>query len=263
MPCPLLESDDYPDYIKSILKEIDAGNDEELKACACSFLKTVLDDQQECAEQMTDGKLAIFPFCIIDTETDPTTISVPGSPDNYWIYPVGMSLDDLMLFYWQNYEVSLNGRDMISCPDLVPSNVGPCGDIRKKYLGSYGEKSAEKSNVKYLVCPSVFTAHQNRTCVPNEQLYECDQCHAINEWGGLIAFSDWSTSGAYPICYRYNQKYYPNFSFVSNSLSSGQRFYGLKGQAKLKIKNNSYSFSMGDSFDIQCSLNLKDASVSI
>ena len=243
MPCPLIESDNYPDYIKSILKQIEIEDDEELKACACS-LKTVLDEQKECVVPMTDGKLALFPFCIEDTETDPTTIYVNGGSSDYWIFPLGISLDDLMLLYWQNYEVSLTGIDSLKCP-AAPINIitSTCGDINKLYAGSYGYKSAVESNIKYLVCPTTFSAHQNRTCAINEEGYGCNKCHTIAEWGGMIAFASWEFY-SHPICYRYDEKYYPTLSFVSALLSSTQHDYGLKGQAKLKIKENSYDLPM-------------------
>ena len=267
MPCPLLESNNYPDYIKAILKEIEVGNDDALKKCACS-LRTVLDDQHECAEQMTDGKLALFPFCIEDTETDPTTIYVPGSPSDYWIFPVGLSLDDLMLLYWQNYEVSISGTDSLSCPPVPgtpptpPINIitSACGNINKAYYGQYGSKAAIKENTKYLVCDTTFYADTPRTCFLNENQYGCVEC-VNNSWGGIIVFSDWAN---HPVCYRYNNKYYPDLSFVSNKLSSTQHDYGKRGEAKLKTKNNSYSFSMYDPVDYSpCVPSIANASVSI
>jgi hypothetical protein len=273
MPCPLLGSDNYPDYIKKILQEINAGNDDELKTCAC-LLKTVLDDQHECAEPMTDGKLALFPFCIIDTETDPTTISVAGNPYSYWPFPIGISLDDLMLLYWQNYNISINGIDFITCPTPDPDGDGPegkgsysiapgaCGDIDKTYTGSYGIKAATKENIKYLVCSSILSAHMQRTCLFNEEQYGCVPC-VTNGWGGIIAFTKWTD---HPVCYRYNKKYYPDLSFVSASLSTTQQDGGSKGEAKLKIKDNSYSLTMYEPLSCDedcCSINLINSSISI
>jgi len=54
MACGLTSDPNYPDYLKSILKEIEIGNDETLKACACN-LKSYID---------VNTKPYALPYCI-------------------------------------------------------------------------------------------------------------------------------------------------------------------------------------------------------
>jgi len=88
MPCALTEPDNYPDYLKSILKEIDAGSDDELKDCACD-LKSPVDDEG-CLIVDENNKIGGFPFCIAEgNNVGPTTPR-----------PLGFSMKQIMRMYW-------------------------------------------------------------------------------------------------------------------------------------------------------------------
>jgi hypothetical protein len=67
MGCALTEPDDYPNYLKKILKEIELGNDKKLKACACSLITPVNNDG--CPILDSNKKIAAFPFCIEEVES--------------------------------------------------------------------------------------------------------------------------------------------------------------------------------------------------
>jgi len=115
MPCALTSNTDYPGYIKAILKEIDAGNDETLKACACS-LKTPVTDEG-CPILDEDGKVGAFPFCW--TQSD---ISGVGA-NTRW--PVGVSLKQAMNLYWNTLGFSIKTNPPPRCAGIGPG----CADI--------------------------------------------------------------------------------------------------------------------------------------
>jgi hypothetical protein len=95
MPCALTSEADYPDYLKSILNEIEAGNDEALKACACS-LKTPTTNGG-CPILGEDNKVGAFPFCLTYIEEDTSSV---GDGTNY---PLKLSLKDAMNLYWSSF----------------------------------------------------------------------------------------------------------------------------------------------------------------
>ena len=60
MPCSVTSQNDLPDYLKSIIKEIDIGNDDELKDCLCD-LRTYVD---------TNSKRYTIPYCVYNAVDD-------------------------------------------------------------------------------------------------------------------------------------------------------------------------------------------------
>ena len=79
MACGATSNLDYPDYIKSMLKVINVGNDNDLKACACS-LKTPL-TSEGCPVTDEDGKVGVFRYCI---ENGVGFWSLKKAMDLYW-----------------------------------------------------------------------------------------------------------------------------------------------------------------------------------
>jgi hypothetical protein len=63
MACGLKSSDNYPDYLKTILKEINIGNDTNLQSCACS-LKSYID---------VNSKPYLLPICISSVNGEDNT----------------------------------------------------------------------------------------------------------------------------------------------------------------------------------------------
>jgi hypothetical protein len=97
MPCALTEPDNYPGYLKSILKEIAAGNDDNLKTCACSLTSPVTDEG--CVIVDEDGKVGAFPFCCS---------LVTDGVGNNTSYPLKLTLKQAMLLYWQTIDFTHN-----------------------------------------------------------------------------------------------------------------------------------------------------------
>jgi len=139
MPCALTSDADYPDYLKSILKEIDAGSDDESKACACS-LKTPTTDEG-CPITDSDGKLVAFPFCL---PTEPIVINY--NIQNYATASIGLSYKQAMNIYWKRkpftMEFKANGVGIEHCSP---------GERSGKSIGSTSFQCEEVS-LKDLVC---------------------------------------------------------------------------------------------------------------
>jgi hypothetical protein len=108
MPCAITEPDNYPDYLKGYLKEVNATNDDDLKACAC-YLRTPTTDEG-CPITDEDGKLVAFPFCLNDT--NPNIDSNSGNIAN-----LGLSYKQAMELFWKpvkdkkiNFDIKANGQ---------------------------------------------------------------------------------------------------------------------------------------------------------
>lgn len=119
MPCPVIEPDNYPDYLKELLKEIDAGKNKQEKTCAC-HLRDVLDSEEECVLLDEDGKKAAFPFCI---EEAPDTVECLegeewGEDVPFLDASLEVSLKDLMKLYWQTKKIKVNFN-----PNIITSPV--------------------------------------------------------------------------------------------------------------------------------------------
>ena len=89
MPCALTSNAAYPDYLKKILKEIDEGDDEGAKACACKLVTPVTNEGCEILDE--DNKTLAFPFCMPEQ-----------SPELYegYISSIGLSYKQAMKLYW-------------------------------------------------------------------------------------------------------------------------------------------------------------------
>jgi hypothetical protein len=89
MACALVQPDEYPDFMKNLIKLINDGNDEELKTCVCNMRSPKSADG--CALVDVDKKLGLFPFCV--TESD-------GIIGDNTLWPIGFTLKELMEVYW-------------------------------------------------------------------------------------------------------------------------------------------------------------------
>ena len=89
MPCALTSGEDYPDYLKKILKEIDEGDDEDLKECACKLKSPVTDEG--CYILDEDNKVAAFPGCLVKEE----------------VYGQVFTLKEIMKLYWMTKDITL------------------------------------------------------------------------------------------------------------------------------------------------------------
>jgi len=90
MPCALTEPTNYPAYLQTILKEIAAGDNTDLKTCACSLRTPV--DNEGCPIIGEDGKIGAFPFC--------SSLVTDGVGDDTE-YPLKLTLKQAMNLYWK------------------------------------------------------------------------------------------------------------------------------------------------------------------
>lgn len=105
MPCSSTGSSNYPIYINDLLKQINVGNDYQLKSCACQ-LKTVV-DSDGCPILDEDGKMGIFPFCIND-DPSPTILCGDGSSVPFSEQYTKLTLKQLMTLYWRVKKIKTN-----------------------------------------------------------------------------------------------------------------------------------------------------------
>ena len=83
MACALTEPDNYPDYLKRILKNIAVGNDTDLQACACSLRSPLT--TEGCPAIGGDGKNGLFPFCTEESADSKYAIwSLEKAMETYW-----------------------------------------------------------------------------------------------------------------------------------------------------------------------------------
>lgn len=161
MACALTPGADYPDYLKNILTEINSGNDNDLKACACSLKSPVTDEG--CTILDEDGKIGAFPFC--------STLVTDGVGDNT-DYPLKLTLKQMMKLYWQTSTWAFSAESFSTSLGAL------CNDCRHTYSITQNRRSTSWYGTgndlkippfKYLVCPSAFlyTAKSSgQTCCP-------------------------------------------------------------------------------------------------
>lgn len=124
MPCAITSPDNYPDYLKKILKEINVEANKKQKSCACRLVD-VLDSEGECVLLDEDGKKAAFPFCI---EEAPDTVECLegefwGSNVPFLDASLEVSLKDLMKLYWQTKKIKINfNSKIITSPVEIDRN---------------------------------------------------------------------------------------------------------------------------------------------
>lgn len=149
MSCPINES--YPGYLKSILKEIAAGNDPVLKACACNLKspKTT----EGCAVVDEDNRIGGFPFCWEFTED----LSKVGDGT---FNPIKLKLKDAMFLYWlsknTSQQISWTEPDVTCTPSLVDVYIKIISNNMLKTDPSTGEPIKAK---KELVCRKNITVN--------------------------------------------------------------------------------------------------------
>lgn len=124
MPCALTEPENYPDYLKSILKEINVGDDDELKDCACKIISPVTN--QGCLVVDEDGKVGGFPFCIAQgNNVGPTTPR-----------PLGFSMKQIMRMYWLGFNIDI----YLSVNTIIQANYCPQLGLPMDFPDSYVSK---------------------------------------------------------------------------------------------------------------------------
>ena len=108
MPCPLVTNADYPDYIKTVLKEINVGKDEEKKVCACQLRSP--QTEEGCLILDEDQKVPLFPFCSTLVEGDPS-----GQVGENTDYPLKLTLKQAMDLYWKTKSWKFQAASSSNC----------------------------------------------------------------------------------------------------------------------------------------------------
>jgi hypothetical protein len=153
MPCALIEPGNYPGYLKSILKEIEVGNDKELKACACQLRSPVTDEGCPIVDE--NGKIGAFPFC--------STLVTDGVGDDT-AYPLKLTLKQAMNLYWKTTDWKFSAS-------AQSSSCGNSWSIN--YTQNKRLTSSKVPPSKNLVCQNLFqyiTEYNGSIC----GVYGCD-----------------------------------------------------------------------------------------
>jgi hypothetical protein len=142
MPCAITEPDNYPDYIKSILKEISVGDNDDLKGCACGLRSPVTEDG--CLILDENSKVGAFPFCC--------TLVEDGVGDNT-AYPLKLTLKQAMNLYWKttDWKFSASAESSTSCGTISNVNF-----TQKKRITSSVSDVGPPPPSKNLVCQNIF-----------------------------------------------------------------------------------------------------------
>ena len=100
MSCASNLTENFPSYLVAILKEIQSGNDDTLKTCACQLI--IPTASAGCFITDNSGKNGAFPFCLINGKPEET-----GKDTDY---PISFDLSDLMKWYWtgDKYKIKVN-----------------------------------------------------------------------------------------------------------------------------------------------------------
>jgi len=165
MPCALTEPNNYPDYLKAILEEIAAGNDNDLKTCACGLRSPTTEDG--CLIVDEDGKVGAFPFCI-----SLVTSGVGDDTD----YPLKLTLKQVMNLYWQTNSWNFTSRGFGESKCTCPGSPSPCP--------STGEIINYTGNKRNTVS-GPFPPKKNLTC-SNYFLYLANGQYVLNGTSGSI-----------------------------------------------------------------------------
>jgi hypothetical protein len=146
MPCALTEPDNYPDYLKSILKEIQIGNNDDLKACACQLKSPTTEDG--CLIVDENNKVGAFPFC--------STLVTDGVGDNTE-YPLKLTLKQAMDLYWQttSWKFSASAQSASRCGNGGGSSWNINYTENKRITSSVSDVGPPPPN-KNLVCFNFF-----------------------------------------------------------------------------------------------------------
>ena len=181
MPCPLTSNADYPDYLKKILKEIDIGNDEDLKDCVCKLVTPVTDEG--CTILDEDNKVGLFPGCLVIEDNGLQLFTLKEIMEIYWktksfTLDVNFNYDDgksKSFTIEMPYVESTSGKEKV-CPNAVYQKIGGVPG-----LGGYVEvypnprKKNEEENL-YSLDIALFVQFSWEIYTPDPPLY------AISRW---------------------------------------------------------------------------------
>jgi hypothetical protein len=215
MACGLTNSN-YPDYLSSILSDINAGNDDELKACACN-LKSYVD---------VNSKPYALPICIssvngqdnqLYTELNNYIISQGGTTT---LQPIDPQRIMELQYKYKGFTLNINGKGYprgATCTDEGPS-VEPRGFSEIMKLSKSNESK------KHQVCNMFLFGGGT---ISNGYLADCDgpvqdQWHAFQQVVPAFGFHYYFFMDTYvapecgepgPVLYQFLY-YYANYAYI-------------------------------------------------
>jgi hypothetical protein len=205
MACGATSNLDYPDYIKEMLKIINAENDNTLKSCACSLRSPLTDEG--CPVVDEDGKVGLFPFCVTQG----------GQVGNNTSNPVGMPLKDVMTLYWKpktfrivedwhtrwgngdQYDATVNGSTNVTlstgktkmsealCPPFDTIIAGNAGTFTKKNPAATPPFTGPVTDtlILQLFIGEPYIIYQNGLYYPNVTFYRDAEENQYWEWNSI------------------------------------------------------------------------------
>ena len=175
MPCAITEPGNYPDYLKTILKKIAAGNNTDLQACACSLRTPV--DNQGCPIVDEDGKIGAFPFCL----------SI-GTPEEGLQY-LELTLKQAMTLFWKvkTWEGKASGN--IKCnggPNFDDSTDTYISNGYAEFSNNYAPYFPPNFTQEKLVCP--FLSSDFRGYIGDQTIKFNDQAPQTAKFNSLTYY---------------------------------------------------------------------------
>ena len=156
MPCTVTSQNDLPDYLKSIIKEIDIGDDDELKDCLCD-LRTYVD---------TNSKRYTIPYCVYNVVDDQEIYNALSEFTPPLILTPVVDPQKLMELYfkYKSFDINLSATNgiKISCEEAGDDN--PNGTAWSETVTAVkGSGEDEKSARLKQVCPPMHFLGQTKT----------------------------------------------------------------------------------------------------
>ena len=155
MPCSVTSQNDLPDYLKSIIKEIDIGDDDELKDCLCD-LRTYVD---------TNSKRYTIPYCVYNA-VDDQEIYDAALEANLTLIPV-VDPQKLMELYfkYKSFDINLSATNGIEVSCEEAGDDSPNGKAWNETVIATKFNAGEDENKARLkqVCPPLNFVGQTKT----------------------------------------------------------------------------------------------------
>ena len=203
MPCALTSNAGYPDYLKKILKEIDIGNDEDLKNCACKLVTPVTDEGCEILDE--DNKVGAFPFC--------STLVTDGVGEDTE-YPLKLTLKQAMNLYWQTTKWKFDASaDGYSCGLTYHIDFTESKKTSVKFV-NFDDEVDPPPPQKNLVCRNYFQYLTDWT----GQICGSEKCDEISDED--VIFCSMFESSDSPMKYKKEGNTYYFYPFFSLSVGT-------------------------------------------
>lgn len=157
MPCSVTSENDLPNYLKSIIKEIDIGDDDELKDCLCD-LRTYVD---------TNSKRYTIPYCVYNPVDDKELYDALSEPTPPLILTPVEDPQKLMELYfkYKSFNISLSATNGIEVSCEEAGDDSPNGKAWNETVtaAKFNPGEDEKRARLKQVCPPLNFFGQTKT----------------------------------------------------------------------------------------------------